>query len=275
MKSPSLLNWQEQIRSVHNLFWFRFRQWFRWSRKGYSESSPKDTPFVALAQSINDKYCFTDYGVHLFPRHWIRNLATLWILEQMFGEDSHPSPLSIAEPCCQDFSRLPAISRFFESRQVVTEITGVEIDAFVPLKGFYSRWDHAQYYRSLVPQKTNYISADYFNYLAPTDLILCFYPFLSAAPALAWGLPATIASSLLWTQSFERNLKTNGQVLVVHQGDWEEREFDLARKKSSLKIVRRRVLSCPFFPSRYPMHASLYQKQQAEDGTEGQKDQDC
>jgi hypothetical protein len=172
----------------------------------------------------------------------------------MFDGTIPRAGLEILEPCCQDFVRLPALRSFFKN----AKITGVEIDAYVPLEGFHSRWDHAQYYVSLANDGAQYVAADFFTYHSQADLILCFYPFVVPAPALAWGLPAEVASGKKWVESFVRNLRRGGQVLVVHQGAWEEEEFDRARRDSPLQIVARKALNCPFFPSKHPMHATLY-----------------
>lgn len=250
----------QKIYSSHNEFWFWLRNQIRWSRSGYSESAPQETPFVPAAQDFNERYSFADYGTRLYPRHWIRNLATLWLLEKMLEGLDWPTSMTILEPCCQDFVRLPAISRFFEKQKVKVAIVGVEIDTYVPLKGFYSRWDHAQYYRSIVKSSSEYHSADFFKFTHSSDLILCFYPFVLSSPALAWGLPARVANANQWVEAFERNLKPKGRVLVVHQGEWEEAEFDKARKTSALNLLKRRSLNCDFFPAKYMMSASLYER---------------
>ncbi len=258
MSNSQPLSIFDKLRSASNAFWFFIRAHLRLKRRGYSEVSPLETPFVPEAQHFNTKYQFTELGVQLFPRHWIRNLATLWILEQMLEGESWPTPLKVLEPCCQDFVRLPAIARYFLTQNTKPHITGVEIDAFVPLEGFHSRWDHAEYYRSITPAPSEYKAQDFFKFYEPADLIICFYPFISPAPALAWGLPAAVASPQGWVESFLKNLKPGGRVLVVHQGDWEEAEFDKARAGSSLQIIRRKALECPFFPSKHPMHATFY-----------------
>jgi len=252
------------LHSLWNRLWFAVRRALRFRRSGYREASPLDLPFVVEAQGFNERYEFARFGTRLFPRHWIRNLASLWYLEQMLRPEELPAALEVLEPCCQDFVRLSAWRAYFAQQGKTARFTGIEIDAYVPLTGFHSRWDHARYYLNLQDDGSEYVAADFFKYSQPSDLILCFYPFVVPSPALAWGLPAEVASAERWVKSFADNLKPGGLVLVAHQGDWEEREFDRARDANSadarLELVRRAVLQCPFFQTKHPMHASLYRK---------------
>lgn len=224
--------------------------------------------FSPEAREINERYSFTNIGQKLAPHHWHRNLATLWYLEDMFRDIPLPRRLHVLEPGCQNFSRLPSLRTFFGGSGREATFTGIELDAFVPIRGFYSLWDHAQYYMSLGDDGAEFLADDFFKFYRPSEVIVCFYPFVSAAPALAWGLPATIAGAEKWIAAFERNLNPGGYVFVVHQGPWEEQDFDEARKGSHLQLVRRHELKCPFFSTKHPAHGSLYQKMEAPAGRE-------
>ncbi len=250
-----------QFQSLHNEFWFFLRRTLRWRRGSYSEQSDGVIPLPAEAQEINTRYHFTDVGLRLLPRRWIYNLATLWYLERFLGKISLPKKLEILETGCQNFSRLPALRAFFHKKSADVLITGIELDAFVPVQGFCTLWDQAQYFLKMQKDQTQYLAGDYFHHRGIYDLVICFYPFVSAAPALAWGLPARFSGAQRWLQAFERGLRPGGYVLVVHQGDWEERDFDEARAAgSALQLVHRETLECPFFKTKFPAHGSLYQK---------------
>lgn len=251
--------WQRG-RSVSNGFWLKIRSLLRYSRRGYSEATRVTPVFSPASQEINDRYQFSDIGKRLAPRHWHRNLATLWYMEQMLDGLRWTKPMRVLEPGTQDFSRLPAFRSYFKKHAPESTFIGIELDAYVPLRDFYSLWDHAQYYISLDSGKAEIIATDFFQYQDCADLILCFYPFVSCEPALAWGIPAEYASARKWVESFVRNLKSNGYVLVIHQGEWEEKDFDGARKGTSLELMRRRQLECPFFSMKFPVRASLYKK---------------
>lgn len=250
----------DSILTFWNAFCFYLRKKIRFSRKGYSEKTAIAPKFSPEAFRINEKFNFTEVGQKLSPQNWHRNLATLWYLEQMFKDIKWTSEIFVIEPGCQNFSRLPSLRSFFDLQSSAVKIIGIELDAFVPLKGFHSLWDHAQYYISLKNDGAQYLDCDFFKYQNPADVIVCFYPFVSSAPALAWGLPASVAGADKWIKAFENNLKPNGYVFVVHQGDWEEADFDSARESSSLKLIRRQELVCPFFSTKHPARGSLYQK---------------
>lgn len=250
----------DKWRSLWNAFWFFVRRTLRFQRSGYSESTEISPTFSPEALRVNEDYQFTLTGKRLAPHHWHRNLATIWYLEQMFAGVALAKDLKVLEPGSQNFSRLPSLRAFFGKQNGNVQITGIELDAFVPIKGFYSLWDHAQYYISLKNDNAQFIAGDFFKFVEPADVIVCFYPFVSAEPALAWGLPAAVAGADKWIRAFLRNLKLNGYVFVVHQGDWEEEDFDRAREGTQLELVHRQVLVCPFFSTKHPVHASLYKK---------------
>ncbi len=251
--------WEKWI-TLWNSFWFFVRRTLKFKRQGYSEKTEIEPNFSPEALRINQKYQFSDMGRRLAPQHWHRNLATLWYLEEMFQDIHWSEKIQVLEPGCQNFSRLPSLRAFFSNRAEGVTFTGIELDAFVPLKGFHSLWDHAQYYISLKNDGAQFLDSDFFKWHSPAEVIVCFYPFVSAAPALAWGLPASVAGADQWIRAFENNLKPSGYVLVVHQGDWEEADFDKARENSKIHLVHRKELVCPFFSTKHPARASLYQK---------------
>lgn len=248
------------VRSAWNSFWFFIRNFLKWSRSGYSEATTVTPVFHPEAEKVNSRYRFSDMGRRLSPANWHRNLATLWYFEKMLSEIDFSSEVQVLEPGCQNFSRLPAIDHYMTYRNWKGAVVGLELDAYVPVQKLYSLYDHAQYYRSLIARKTLFTAADFFKSQERADLIVCFYPFVSKAPALAWGIPAIYASADKWIDSFLNNLKPQGYVLVVHQGDWEQKDFDEARAHRSLKLLKREELVCPFFKTKYPAHFSLYQK---------------
>lgn len=250
----------DMVRSYWNSFWFFVRRLLKWSRSGYSEATTITPVFHPEAERVNSQYHFSGMGVKLSPANWHRNLATLWYFEQMLAGIDFSGVVRVLEPGCQNFSRLPAIDHYMTYRKWSGSVVGLELDAYVPVQKFYSLYDHAQYYRSLVSRETLFSAADFFKNQDAVDLIICFYPFVSKVPALAWGIPAGYAGAEKWMASFLKNLKPNGYVLVVHQGEWEEKDFDKARVNQPFTLLKREELVCPFFKTKYPACFSLYQK---------------
>jgi hypothetical protein len=256
------MGFYQVVRSILNFFFWRVRSAIGFKRPGYREFLAEPPVFSDEAARINSKYAMDPVRQKLSAFTGARNLSTLWYLEKMLGDHAWPDEIHLVEPGCQEFARLPAWRAFFSQQTSIGRITGIEIDPFPILQDLHSRWDRAQYYISLANDKTTYEAADFFKWNGKANVIFCFYPFVSVNPALAWGLPAKFASAEKWIESFERVLEPEGTLLVVHQGPWEEADFDEARKSlnSPLILKKRAVLECPFFKTAHPMCVSVYTK---------------
>ena len=268
-----ILSPKEQIISKRNRLFFSLRRAVAFRRNSYKEYGCGETQLKEWLSTLSpparedvlfllNKFHFHYWADFLSLEVMKKNLATLWIMERMMS-DLYLHPEEILEPGCQDFNRLPAIHTFFQNRGIYPTITGLELDPFRILQNLFSRHDLAQYYRSLCKNShTEYFGADFFHYRPswPSDLIFAFYPFVSPHPALAWGLPEEFGNPDAWLESIFENLRENGQALVLHQGNWEEEEFDEALKRNpgKLSLLRRERLICPFYPELHPSFASLY-----------------
>lgn len=250
------------LHSWSNELLFKLRSRLQFRRAHYQEQGR----LIALSpveESLLVTYHFAKFALELSPLQFKRNLATLWLVEQFktWSEFSALEFKFILEVGCQDFSRLPALKSFLKNKKMQNHLTGIEVDPFPILSDFHSRWDRAQYYMSLVDE-ASYVAADFFAYNKTAHGVFCFFPFVSTAPALRWGLPARFANADLWVKSFLRCIRPGGFVLVVHQGPEEQQIFDEARKSSTneLCLVERHVLSCPFLPPKIPSYVSLYRR---------------
>ncbi|HEY8278019.1 MAG TPA: hypothetical protein VIH99_00255 [Bdellovibrionota bacterium] len=250
----------DSLQSARNRIFWNLRSRLRWSRGGYQETGAGALDLSEEEKKIEKAFAFDRYRICLSPEVYKKNLWTLWVLARLLKPHlrSAHSPDEILEPGCQDFARLPALRAFFRSHE--PRITGLEIDPFPILRDMRSRWDKAQYYLNLDKSEDRYREADFFSWDRPSDIICCFYPFVSAHPALAWGLPAWLGDADAWVRSFTRNLRAGGLLLVVHQGEWEEEEFDRARDASGLRLLQRESLECTFYPLPHPACVSVYRK---------------
>ncbi len=173
----------------------------------------------------------------------------------------HGAQPRLLDAGCQDFSRAPAIQAFFHNLNLNPHLTGVELDAYGMLPSMHSRADRANFFARLAGN-AHFQAGDFFSTPFPKalDLIFCFYPFVSPHPALSWGLPYEYGDASKWIQSLERNLAKNGLALVVHQGDWEEEEFQnaLLAGKSRLKPVFSAEFQEVFEPHTHPSRIGVY-----------------
>lgn len=81
--------------------------------------------------------------------------------------------------------------------------------------------------------------ADYCQVAAPTQLITCWFPFVSAAPLLAWGLPLKLLKPMDLFRRMATNLKPAGTLFMVNHGESEAR---LAAELAEAVGLRRRWL---------------------------------
>lgn len=251
----------ETLYSKRNRLFFLMRNSLAFRRKGYQETGDTLNSLGELEREVEAKFGLAHLRRNLRPATYQKNLATLWILDQMETHRFLPSgPLSILEPGCQDFSRLPGLRAFFKRWGRIAKFSGIEIDPYPILANLHSRADLAHYYLSLPggAPTDSYRQGNFFHCLEPSQVIFAFYPFVSAHPALAWGLPSDLGDAARWAESLVMNLQKEGIALVVHQGKWEEEEFDEARKAFPLELVARKDVTCPFYPLPHPACASLY-----------------
>jgi hypothetical protein len=257
-------NFHETIHSAKNRVFWELRSRLRWSRSGYQETGAESVPLGDEERALESAYELPHYKNYLSAETYRKNLWTLGLLGRILRPHLRAAhlPLEILEPGCQDFSRLPALRAFFRKQGIRPRFTGLELDPFPLLHDFHSRWDKASYYVGLEKSADRYLAADFFGWHEAADLICCFYPFVSANPALAWGLPAHFGKPGPWVDGFLRNLRPDGLLLVVHQGEWEEEDFDAARAaRAGLRLLQRENFETVFYPLPYPACASVYRRE--------------
>ncbi len=250
----------ESLHSAKNRIFWNMRSRLRFRRPGYREDGIGDLLLSDHERNLENRYELDLYADYLAVSTYKKNLWTLSVLDKLLAPHLRHNhlPLEILEPGCQDFSRLPALRSFFRKQGLRPRITGLEIDPFPLLHDFHSRWDKAKYYLNLEKCADRYLDADFFSWQESADLICCFYPFVSTHPALAWGLPARFGDGKPWIKGFVRNLRPGGLLLTVHQGDWEEEDFDKARAGQPLRLLDRKTFDLPYYPLPHPACASVY-----------------
>lgn len=258
------LKWR--VHSQFNQFFLHIRNQVKFKRKGYGERPQKKNLFDQEQSYLEDSYPLDVYKSFLNEYNYNKNLLTLHYLDLFFSDKINfllsKKNIRVLEPGCQDFSRLSAFRAFFKKNNIPYFIRGLELDAFPILSDLHSRWDKAQYYISLDQDQSVFMAEDFFKAKYTADLIFCFYPFVSGYPALRWGVPDSNGNCELWIKSFLNNLTHEGLLLVVHQGDAEEKVFDQFRLElqSPLKLIQREQVQLNFFKTKHPGFASLYQK---------------
>ena len=272
------ITFADKLHSKWNRLCFSVRNLLAFTRTGYREvgvnpeelkkwqnSFPADTQ--KQIETLIQKYNFVPQQKFLKLETFQKNLATLWLLDLILNVGSPwekycplPAGLNVLEAGAHDFSRAPAISAFFETQKTKNKLIGLELDAYKILSDFHSRFDRAQYYAAQV-KNSQFLVQNFFTWKEPVDVLFAFYPFVSPHPAISWGLPMELGSAGAWVEALIRSVKPDGFALVVHQGEWEEQEFDNAMPFGAfrLQILQRKTLNCPFYPLPHPAQATLYQ----------------
>lgn len=257
------LSFREAIHSRSNRFFFRLRTALKFRRCGYREAGTGDLMLNGAALRLERQYGMARFRPHLQEIIYRKNLSTLAWLENLgpfIGE--LPAEPEVLEAGTQDFSRLPAIRRFLEENARVPRVTGLELDPYPILVDLHSRADRAEYYLKVGGASGDcYEGGDFFEWQAQADCVLSFYPFVSTNPALAWGLPAEFGNGRKWAESFARVLRPGGLLLVVHQGDWEEEEFDKVRTGLPLQLLARDKANAEIYPLPHPACMSIYRRE--------------
>ena len=109
-------------------------------------------------------------------------------------------------------------------------LTGVEVEGYHIYSNGYSRWDYAQGYVADLP-RTSFKVCDYRQYTDSAETIIAWFPFVSAAPVLAWCTPLRVLSPHTLFRRVAENLSPGGLFVMVNQGREEAMiAFDRCRR---------------------------------------------
>ncbi len=250
----------------------RFR-FFR-ARPGYLESTESaavsnwkeslSPPNQVWASMLEAKYETSTWKDFLSLVHYRQNISTLAMLDTIIEEIKlDQRQVTAAEFGAYTFSRAPSILKVLDRNFASATLAGYELNPFPGLFSLHSVYDIARHICRNV-ERTRYAQADYRFLNSANDIIFAFYPFVSKDPTIAWGLPSRYGSAIQFRASVERNLKPGGRAVILHQGDWEQEEFNNALtsgpKNSLERIHGPKEISCPFLPTEHPAVLSVYTK---------------
>ncbi|MEQ1795375.1 MAG: hypothetical protein ABL970_14430, partial [Nitrospira sp.] len=145
----------------------------------------------------------------------LKNYDYLDILDQAWTAWGQPRPVggAVQDVGSSNFWYAQALHAFF----VPSALTGVEVEGHRIYYNGYSRWDYARGYVRNLPQTTFEI-ADYAQYEQPADTIVAWYPFVTAAPVLAWRMPLAFLAPQALFARIATNLNPSGVFVMVNQG---------------------------------------------------------
>jgi len=225
-------SFSQRVRSGYHALWYRIGDRLKWSRGLYRE-----TPAEHLTQFSGKRLARIAVLQRRFDVRFeqqcaavtaIKNYDYLDILDQAWAFWGKPRPLGgvMHDVGASDFWYARALHAFFSP----SSLTGVEVEGYRIYSNGYSRCDYAQGYVADLPRTSSKV-CDYRQYTDPAETIMAWFPFVSVAPVLAWGMPLRMLSPHTLFMRVADNLRPVGLFVMVNQGREEAMiAFDLCRR---------------------------------------------
>lgn len=209
----------QRFRSGYHAFWYWLGEGLAWSRGLYRERPVGQLTHLSGSQQAKIAALRRQFDVR-FERHCaalttLKNYDYLDILDQAWTAWGEPRPVGgvVHDVGSSNFWYAQALHAFF----VPSSLTGVEVEGHRIYYNGYSRWDYARGYVETLAQTTFEI-ADYAQYEQPADTIVAWYPFVTAAPVLAWRMPLAFLAPQALFKRVAMNLNPSGIFVMVNQG---------------------------------------------------------
>lgn len=255
------VTWRQRLRSWRNSLGLSLSQRLRASRGEFRERPcgrlvRVDARIDGRIQALQRRYAMR-FESTLNARTSLNNYAYLELLDRAFDAagETAPRPGRLTDVGCASFWYAAALHAFFRPG----ELAGFEIEGYRRFWNGHTRADYARGYAGALPGG-RFVAADYGSVDAPADLISCWYPFLTAAPLLAWGLPLKLLKPVELFESIGRNLVPGGAVLLVNHG---QREAALAAGHAERVGLHRQWIwaeADPLVPRLEPPVASYWRR---------------
>ena len=219
MQSTPKRSLPQRLRSLRNRLSLQISNRIRFSRGDYVELgcqrlSLTDADLGARIATLQLKYDVS-FEAKLTQATSINNYAYLDLLDRAWGAVGELPPLGrqMADVGCASFWYVAALQTFFRPRG----LTGYELEAFRRYANGHSRQDYARGYAASWPG-TSFKGADYRCVEETSELITCWFPFVSDGPILAWGLPLNLLKPKELMLRIAANLSPGGGLWMVNHG---------------------------------------------------------
>lgn len=218
-QSTPPIGWVLRLRSWRNAASLRIAAGIRVSRGVYVETpgvelQPQPPARAARIAALRERYGATFESWLARPTS-LNNYAYLDLLDRSFSAAASAPPVAavMSDVGCASFWYASALQVYFRP----AALTGFDVEAWRRYANGHTRREYAQGYAGRWPA-TSFRGEDYRGVHQPADLITCFYPFLTAAPLVAWGLPIKLLKPKELFASMARNLRPGGGLFMVNHG---------------------------------------------------------
>lgn len=213
------------------------------------------------------QYLYKTYDLGLFqnlaPETFRESLGILDLLDSI-PAFSLPSFVSALDIGAKNWRYLPALIAFLRVKEKCSSIKllGVELDAYRIYANLRTRFSYAEYFTKVCRNdvvEPKYLAADIRDVNVLGDVIFWFFPFVSIAPHLSWGLPLSLFDHRAVAAHVENLLKTRGVLVIANQGEW---EWELVQKNfSKLSLIFQKTLEGSLHQSVYPIFLSVWRRE--------------
>jgi len=198
---------------------------------------------VGFEQQLNADNALENY-VYLDVLHRLRECSAAWPAEQ--GR--------VLDVGCKNFYYAAALAAAFRPAQLM----GLELEGHRRYRDGHRRSDYAAFYTGQI-SGARYCVGDICDWREKADLVSCWYPFVFAEVAVAWGLPLSAFAPQRFFPALANAVAPGGLLLVVNQGlaEWQACARWLGEQR--LRCVAKVVVDKPLLPRPAPPVASLWQ----------------
>ena len=138
-------------------------------------------------------------------------------------------------------------------------LKGVELDAYRLYSNFYSRYEAAKFYTKNL-KNTEYVAGNLLNIKGCYDYITWFLPFVLKSPLKCWGLPEKFFMPETLLKYAYSILGTNGQMLIINQGEKEAIEQKLLLDNLQIPYTELGIIKSEFFEYKNIRYGFLIRK---------------
>jgi hypothetical protein len=263
------------FKNLYNEIDFFLRRNIRLSREYNGENEPKDDLFnsrsagsLARKRSTAEEkeadylenYRLHELKANSTRRNYLENLAVIELLENNItvGLDD-PKILDIGS---KNWFYAAGQYHFFKynnsgEREILLD--GIEIDAYRMYTDLHSRRDYALYYtRNL--KNCRYITGDLLKHKGKYDCIVWFFPFVSEAPLIKWGLPLSVYKPAEMIHHASNLLYPGGIMLIVNQDEAEYTTQEALLKAEGLEYMQKGRFENSFLEFEHGRYVTVVKK---------------
>lgn len=186
------------------------------------------------------------------------NLYTFEILNNYF-EKLQFEKTQILDIGSKNWSYARGMYEFFESFSDNFLMDGVELDAYRLYPNFYSRYEAAKFYTNGL-SNVNYICANLLDINKKYHYITWFLPFVTAYPLKKWGLPKRFYQPEKLLLHAYNLLETNGQMLVINQGEFESKIQKEIIEKLNIRYTDLGEITSKYYPYNQKRYGLIIKK---------------